>query len=27
MTDIDHLIVTAPDLASGAELVRRALGL
>ena len=26
MTDIDHLVVTAPDLASGAELVRRALG-
>jgi len=26
MTGIDHLIVTAPDLASGAELVRRALG-
>ena len=26
MTTIDHLIVTAPDLASGAELVRRALG-
>ena len=25
-TRIDHLIVTAPDLASGAELVRRALG-
>src|SRR2546421_5324073 len=23
---IDHLVVTAPDLASGAELVRRALG-
>src|SRR5438874_9394603 len=26
MTTTDHLIVTAPDLASGAELVRRALG-
>jgi len=26
VTSIDHLIVTAPDLASGAELVRRALG-
>jgi hypothetical protein len=26
MTDVDHLVVTAPDLASGADFVRRTLG-